>query len=372
MTQKKPATLKSYGRAFQTISMSASADARIRQALDTETPRARRWFPVAWALPIVAACSFLLFWFVQSVAPTERACDVTRESADTRYAGRCDVELNAMTVHLEADATFVQQEGSVLLSAGTAHFSVRKVQPGEPAVEIRVPEASIVVLGTEFSVTVSDHASRVHLRSGRVRFVHQGHGAVEMWPGQQLTFETKTGKTEVVTVSATSAGNREPEAAPMATPPQSSTPANSEPELAPPSNVDAQLRSRSSHSEAASAREVSARAATTTGATTTSASTTAPPSDLQAALELRAQGRYDEALARLDHVNPESAHAREVVDFEQATLTELQSPERACARYRQHLERFPKSRYRTAVLQKLGRCASTTGTSAAESGATSP
>jgi hypothetical protein len=358
MNQKKPATLKSYGRAFQTISMSAAADARIRRALDAHTPPARRWLPALWALPL-AACGLLVFWLTRPEPTTARGCDVVRESADTRYTGSCDVALTAMTVHLAADATFVQQESNVLLAAGTAHFSVRKVRPGERPVEIRIPEASIVVLGTEFTVTVTDNTSRVHLRSGRVRFVHQGHGAVEMLPGQQLTFETKTGKTEVVTVSTTPADDPEHDATSVdstaddntaddntagnnttannTTPP--ATPPLGVPEVFPSNRPGRALTPPSAHAEP------------------TSSATAAPPTDLQVALELRAQGRYDEALARLGNVNPPDARAREVVDFEQATLIELQAPQRACSRYRQHLSHFPDSRYRAAVLQKLARCA---------------
>lgn len=357
MTQKKPTpikgatvnppSLKSYGRAFQTVSMSAAADARIREALEVRTPRTRRWFPLVWALPLAAACGCLLFWLTRPTPTVAGACEVTRESSDTRYAGNCDVELTAMTVHLDPDAKFVQQSSGVQLDSGTAHFSVRKVRAGEPPVEIKVPEASIVVLGTEFTVTVNDQSSRVHLRSGRVRFVHQGHGAVEMWPGQQLTFETKTGKTEVVTVSA--------------------PPANDEhgdtPELETPSTSTAQEASASSPQMAAPVRQrprngaaLSKAAGSAASVAATPSATATPPSHLQLALELRARGRYDEALSHLENVNPSSAHAREVVDFEQATLTELQTPERACARYRQHLTRFPRSRYRAAISQKLVNC----------------
>jgi ferric-dicitrate binding protein FerR (iron transport regulator) len=290
MTQKKPtlikgstgntSTLKSYGRAFQTVSMSAAADARIREALEVRTPRTRRWFPVVWALPLAAACGCLLFWLTRPAPTVAGACEVTRESSDTRYAGNCDVELTAMTVHLDPDAKFVQQSSGVQLDSGTAHFSVRKVKAGEPPVEIKVPEASIVVLGTEFTVTVNDQSSRVHLRSGRVRFVHQGHGAVEMWPGQQLTFETKTGKTEVVTVSAPPADDEHSVAAADVAPP-TNTAANAAPEVSTAEVADVGRRR-----PRASGKELS-KASATPNATTPTAT---PPSELQLALELRARG----------------------------------------------------------------------------------
>lgn len=344
MNPKKPATLKSYGRAFHAISMSAAADQRIRRALEGQAPRTRTRAVVSmWALPVVAVCGLLL-WLEWPGDTTTHACDVARESTDTRYAGRCDVELRAMTVRLAPDATFVEHERDVALAAGTAHFSVRKVAPGEPPVRVRVPGASIVVLGTEFTVTVTDQTSRVSLLSGHVQFVHDGRGAVDMRPGQQLTFEAKTGKTEVVTVSAADASTEtsRAEVRNVAPPePSSPSPATESTHLPPSPPPGAVTRTRS---------ESSPR--TPNGAS----SADAPSSDLQAALELRAQGRYEEALVRLERVTPQGSHAREVVDFEQATLTELQTPSEACVRYRQHLARFPSSRYRAAVLQKLARC----------------
>lgn len=349
MNQKKPATLKSYGRAFQSVAMSSAADARIRRALDVQTPPPRRWWPLAWAVPIVVAAACLVLWQTNSDTSAGRGCEVTRESVATRYAGRCDVELSAMTVHLEPDATLVQQAAHVLLASGTAHFEVRKVLPGDPAVEVHVPEASIVVLGTEFTVTVTDHTSRVQLRSGRVRFVHEGHGAVEMWPGQELTFETKTGKTEIVTVSPAPSNAHELAA---------TSTASSAPALG--ASVQTAEPPSSQNAGAVGNPQTQPRRRNVASPGAPSAPSPAPSaavsSDLQVALDLRAQGRYDEALGRLEKVNPVGAHAREVVDFEQATLTELQAPQRACARYRQHLQRFPQSRYRAAVLQKLARC----------------
>lgn len=357
MNHKKPATLKSYGRAFQTIAMSAAADARIRRALDVRAPRKRRWVPFVWALPLAAACGLLAVWVNTSTPNPQHGCEIVRESMATRYVGRCDVDLSAMTVHLEADAKLVQNQTGVSLMAGTAHFGVRKVRPGEPPVEVRVPEASIVVLGTEFTVTVTDQTSQVDLRSGHVRFVHQGRGAVEMWPGQRLTFETRTGKTEVVNVRTRDAADGV--ASTVTASPLGASDAAATATPAP---------LQSSGPDPRSSKQRPARVGAASSHATTTAAPPAPPSDLQLALELRAQGRYEEALARLSKVSVEDAHASEVVDFERATLTELQAPERACARYREHLARFPNGRYRAAVLQKLARCVPSSASSGAPTG----
>src|SRR5690606_37042948 len=147
--------------------------------------------------------------------------------------------------------------------------------------------ASIVVLGTEFTVTVTEHTSRVSLLSGHVRFVHDGNGAVDMKPGQQLTFEAKTGKAMLATVSPADSSQEPSQAtAPRVTSPEAS---NAPPPVAPlrvapirdDSPLAADLPAQPKHHRTAS----SPRAAE---------SASAGSSDLQAALELRAQGRYDE------------------------------------------------------------------------------
>lgn len=373
MTQRtKPATLKQYGRAFRATSLSAPTDARIRAAIDEPRQPRQRWFPLAWATPLVAACALAALWARTSADSS--ACEVTEQVDHTRYAGRCDLDLEAMTLQLSPGAVVEERNTRVSLALGTAHFSVRKVQPGQPPVTIALPDASIEVLGTEFTVEILNNATRVHLHSGRVRFRHQGRdpsssgSSVDMLPGQLLTFESRTGKTELVTLdaSAVSDPSRLHDA-----------PAN---QAAPSSEGAASVAQHPEASTEAQATDGAASTATkthdikpTTSAKAPSpapvATTSAPParsptSELDEALRLRAAGRYEEALAALDDVNPQTTRAREVVDYERAALTEHTSPARACTRYRQHLVVFPQSRYRAAVLDKLTRCSAEFGSNA--------
>lgn len=369
------ATLKDYGRAFQTIPLSNAADQRIRSALDG-SPREKhvKWL---WAVPVAAACALALLLARGSLFEPSSACEVTRNGDHTRYSGRCIVDLATMALRLEADATLDHHAEEVRLVRGTARFDVRKVPTGAPPVRIEVPEASIEVLGTQFTVTVAAHTSRVQLHEGRVRFLHAGSGTVEMSPGEQLTFENATGRTQVVTVEGLAAPKASPiqavtsNAAPTASQRGATPQGLAQPDVTDnraATRQDAPLAPVPPASEASAVSSAANRALQVSrvniGATLVPSSNTLPstapsaagPSELQHALQLRAQGRYDEALEALENVTATGTRAREVVDFEQATLTELRTPEHACVRYQQHLANFPQSRYRAAVLGKLARC----------------
>lgn len=365
MTQRtKPASLKQYGRAFRATSLSAATDAKIRAAIDCPQRPRQPWLPLVWATPLVAACAALALWVHTSV--DSNACEVTEQSDHTRYEGRCDVELEAMVLQLSPGAVVEDHDSRVRLALGTARFSVHKVAAGQPPITIALPDASIEVLGTEFTVEVLQRSSRVHLHSGRVRFLRQGRGpnpdsgAVDMVPGQLLTFENHTGKTELVTLDASAASdpNRlhdavdaKPVLAPMVADPSPV----SAPSSAPGATSDLHQPS-DRHQPSANDSKQAAKATVRSSAASPTPATTAQPSVLDEALRLRAAGRYDEALAALDDVSPQGTRAREVVDYERAALTEHTSPTRACARYRRHLVEFPQSRYRAAVLDKLARC----------------
>lgn len=366
MTQRtKPATLKQYGRAFRATSLSATTDAKIRAAIDNPQRPRRHWFPLVWATPFAAACAALTLWIY--VSADSHACEVTEQSDHTRYAGQCDVELRTMAVQLSPGAVVEEHDSRVRLSHGAAHFSVHKVEPGHPPVTVTLPDASIEVLGTEFTVEISHNVSRVHLQSGRVRFLRQGRGldtgAVDMVPGQLLTFESRTGKTEVVTLDANAASdpNRLHDALP-AEPASAPVNATSSPSSAPSPEPETTSQSPNNSNDTKRTTQGAARspaaptAPTSTAATNTATAGTVQSSVLDEALRLRAAGRYDEALAALDDVNPQGTRAREVVDYERAALTEHTSPARACVRYRRHLVEFPQSRYRAAVLEKLAQC----------------
>jgi hypothetical protein len=68
---------------------------------------------------------------------------------------------------------------------------------------------------------------------------------------------------------------------------------------------------------------------------------------------LRRAGRYADAARRLEDALGETwpARTREVLHYELGTIVDghLDASERACAHWREHLERFPGTRYRRAV-----------------------
>jgi hypothetical protein len=85
---------------------------------------------------------------------------------------------------------------------------------------------------------------------------------------------------------------------------------------------------------------------------------TAPaPDPIEALLaELRAlrrAGRYVEAERRIERAlaEPWPARAREVLHYELGTIVERHTGDamRACTLWREHLERFPKTRYAAAI-----------------------
>ena len=366
------------------ITIGAAADARVRHSLRAfEKQDAARSTMARLMAPSLAAGAAAALVVVGVYRATRRApapveetaalgassqrpapCVVTEDSSTKIYAGRCAVRLPSLSVETQAGTTMRQSQAALRVVYGKADFEVSHVEPGHPAIIVRVGGGQIEVIGTRFEVDQRERDGTVKLFEGRIRFRNPDGDVTQINPGEEFRWVNRP-STEPPTDADGSQG------------PASSLP------LDPPSAVDEPLQGAAgtaAHkppSRGPSQPSEMRPKATSQGAPlpTAQSAENAPPNEdsappaggtdaihrdlshtIDQVMRLRGQGRYQEAMTNLRKLPRSQLDDRtaEVLSFEEGNLLEHASDgEATCRHWNEHLRQFPQGSYRSVVETKI-------------------
>ncbi len=316
----------------------ASADRRIRARLRGEAParRSLRWGRLALAasLPVLAAVA------VSRAAPRHESmggfalttrCEAAEEGGAVRIAstgcGLRDDALGSLATALGPAMVRRTGDGLEVLS-GTVELEVDHDHPRAGPYRVRVSQGWIEVLGTHFTVVQGAVGGAVSLQRGSIRFRADDGRVVMLAPGESLGWPLPAPALAPAPASL-SVTPRLPPSPPVVAPKPRTW-------QGPPSSTAASPPARSE--PVASTESLLAELA-----------------------ELRARGRYEEAVRLLDAALREERvpASRERLSFELGSILtrQIRDPRRACAHWRQHVAAFPLGRYERevgAVREQLG------------------
>ncbi len=319
------ALLRDQDAQLQRTPLSFGADLRIKKALRESAVRqpARPRLVPRLAIALVALVGLvvaLAFW-LRPRAPAPRVsaddCSVREHDRKSELSGRCTLRLGGITLSSTQAAAVVSHPNELEVLRGQVRLKVAPVPPKQRPVRVRVSGGLIEVVGTEFAISEDGTQGTVELFEGKIRFLAPGRAAIELAPGER--FSWKASAPAAAAAPAVSAPEALPSAAPLLPlpplPPSHAKPAAPEPH--------------------------------------------AVERAVERALELRAQGRYDEARAEIDAVEGGAdQRAAEALSYERASLLwRAGDATAACAQWRAHVARFPQGSYHSFVIKHLSeRC----------------
>jgi len=354
MSKRRSQQMQALDRHLGDRGLSRRAQIRIRSSIRQQVSghKQRQRFALAgmFAMGLATAAAILLVsrWHVPSHdEPTgesllagssvvEPRCHVQTNEPSRIDAG-CRLEVHRVsTIVLTVwDETSIRERADGIdMDDGWIMFEVAPVvRPEGERVRIGVPNGTIEVIGTRFSVRAIEARGEIVLYEGRIRFVHENGAVSAMVAGQTLEW-TPHG-----------IGSGPPEATADPSPvTRGSSPRSPNPATTP--GRAARLRPRSLKQEETVLVDdepaVEDRFAQGLGQVE----------------QLRATGRYARALVVLDALDAMATdhRTREVLSFERGTLLELVDVERACAHWREHLERFVNGRYTAEIARHRTTC----------------
>jgi hypothetical protein len=189
--------------------MPAAAAARVRRRLDQRARPSRRIGVTVLALAAAGAGAWLI---ARPQASSERSSSfvdgveadgvetIVRSpdlqlSVDARHAvlhvdrGSCTLRVRDWgTVSLRAGSSLRRADDGLELSSGAADFAVDKRAPANGSTFVHVPQGSIEITGTRFSMIQSERVGSVHLDEGSIRFHAPDGRTVALVPGQSLAW----------------------------------------------------------------------------------------------------------------------------------------------------------------------------------------
>lgn len=258
------------------VQMPPEVDARVRLVL--RTGGRRRLPPLFLGLVTGAAAAAGVVWLAARPAPglalpegfsavdlsTDVRLDVSGAGKTIRIErGSCALKVRGWgRVTLHSGAVLRRAGGGLELTAGRADFQVDKRSSAQGPTFVRVPEATIEITGTRFSILERPDGGSVHLDEGAIRFRALDGRTVTLAPGQSLDWPLPPAppaetRPEVV---ATPSAKRDVPAEPTLPRPRRAPPAPPRPAAAPDSSgiVEriAQLRADGDYAELA--RELAA------------------------------------------------------------------------------------------------------------------
>jgi len=315
----------------------------LTRVLDGYNPRRRfRWVPM---VTFVAGAVFVLAFLSlgdrvgvsASPAPivSQRAVTRTvvsgdncrREEGETiEVRGACAVVMDTPGIRVQTieSAHLSIDERILQVHAGDALFDVDKVV-GEP-VRVLVPGGEIVVVGTRFRVVVRGAVGQVDLYEGRLEFHGDDGSKTPIEAGETLAFG-RPHRPAAVPVRAVPEPPRtepnlelEPAKAPTPSPAQPTKRSRTKPSTPSPATLDAGVLIE----EVQRLNQLGQYASAAT--------------QLQQALQQRWPKRTAEVLSN---------------ELGRILARRLHDPVRACAHWREHLTRFPATRYRTQIAASM-------------------
>ncbi|HVJ21168.1 MAG TPA: FecR family protein [Polyangiaceae bacterium] len=322
------ALLRARDRELSKVPLSFGADLRIRKALRDGTsrrpPRSRLVAGLAVGLAgLVALVAVLVVWPAREL-PAERgahdACSVREHGPMSELSGRCTLQLGRVTLQSTRQAAVESRPNELAVLRGHVRLKVAPVAPKQPPVRVRVSGGVIEVVGTEFAITEDGTTGTVELFEGKIRFLAPGRAVIELRPGERFSWKA----------SAPAEAEELPPRAPSTTEQSAPVPPPSRPAAPAPEKSAAQRPEPRNVDHA-----------------------------VERALELRAQGRYDEARAEIDAVDGSAdQRAAEALSYERASLLWRGGDAAgACAQWRAHAVRFPQGSYHSFVTKHLSeRC----------------
>lgn len=275
-------------------------DARARR------PRSRSWMAITAAATVAAAVAVIVVVRptpeVYATGPAECA------TYDAHHVG--SFECPTVTAHIDDDTVQLDRQSYVWrdkknrleVRAGRVRFDVKARKNERDRLEVKVSDGTIIVVGTAFAVTQRDSGGSVTLEHGTIRFVWRDGETQTLQPGETLVWPRRQ--------------------APPPTPEPKPEPTEPEPTDEP---------KRPQHRDAVEARIE-----------------TKVESIMQRQFQLRAQHRYDEAMAVLQQAAADKHYTkrqRERFDYELGVLIQTQrGTAAACAHWKHHRETFGNTR----------------------------
>jgi hypothetical protein len=337
--------LRAHDERLRQVPLSLGADLRIKRALREASvePPARKRVVLAWTFGFAGVLLLALsIWSSKreanlhpgaTLTAPNPGCKVSERERDLLLKGDCSLQIGTITLSSEQDTEIRKHAEGLEFLTGHALFEVQPVRAGHPPVRLKVSGGTIEVVGTRFVVTQDAEQGSVELLEGRIRFLSHGREPIELRPHEMFAWNTRAAsdarrataaekaatdeKTAVDPKKATtppheSAGERGLDTLPSATPPLASA------------------------SEGEARKELDAAVARV--------------------LDLRAMGRYHEALAGIDALEskPLDLRTREALSYERGTiLSRLKDRAASCRHWAEHLRRFPNGQYRSFVEKQL-------------------
>jgi hypothetical protein len=355
--------LRRYDQRLQQSPTRLALEMRVKRSLQRGVRTGWRTRPLFFgAMALSTALAALLFFGLpevtvhklkarsSSAASAAPTC-LLRDAAGrgTEYMGQCNITSDGVTV-LTEPGSVVSGFGRVwAVGRGRCRFKVEPIAPGTEPLRVQVNGGVIEVMGTEFLIEEREQSGSVELYSGKIRFVATGRPAVDLLPGEQLSWvrapqsaempDSETPNSEAP-IGTTKTGETPSSETPSSEAPNSGTPSSEAPVVgaAAPSVVATEVV------------ESPLPVATTTLSEVNL--------EVERALRLRSLGQYREALRALNALIPKplDVHTREVLSFEKGTILERLAAPNSCAHWAEHLAQFPAGRYRSLVETKLGNC----------------
>lgn len=321
---------------------------RISRELESQSrPSRMGWIPM---LTFVAGAALVLLFLRWS---TTEQSTLTQTEADppamtvlvsgpacrsqsghtTKVWGACTISTAGPSMSIDTiEASHLEVDDRIVhLRSGSALFDVDPVH-GEP-IRVVVPQGEIVVVGTRFRVVVGATQSEVELYEGRLEFREPSGQRTPIAAGQHVRFgasATQARPTAEVVVPATEAASPPPK-------PPEATPRSA---AAPRLRTSPKRASRPPSTEEPSMEHDAGPV-------------------IEAAEELRREGRYAEAAATLRAALKRRWPTRtaDVLSHELGRLLErrLRDQASACVHWDKHLERFPNTRYRSRIQRSMAK-----------------